>query len=474
MVQIDRRPIWVLFLGKYKNIFVFAGILLLFLFLLTQSIPTGLSQAGWFGVSIFIFCILLWVTQAIPLAITGLLSIVLLPSLQVLPTKESYALFGNEAVFFILGAFVMGAAVKASGLSRRLAFYSFKTFGTSPIRLVMTIFFVATFLSFWMPEHIVAAMLFPIVLDMTDRLKLSRTNSPMGQALFLALAWGCIIGGIATFLGGARNPLAVGLLYEFTGQKILFSEWLKASLPLVIILLIAAMPIFFLYIKKESVDISRAIQDITQEMKRATVISFRELAVAGVIIATVVSWILYSDVLGVVNIALLSSVLLFVLGLLSWQEAQEEINWGLILMYGGAVSLGSAMVKTGAAEWMVLHYLKDVHLSPFILIAMISLVAKFLTEGISNSAVVAFMLPICYPLAAQMNLDPKIVTLSIALPAGLAFMLPSGTPPNAISFGSGFFRVRDMAGIGFVLNIVSWVLFLLVAYFYWPLIGLKF
>src|SRR3989338_475568 len=164
-VHIDRRPLPLLFFLEYKNAFIFVAIASLFLWVLSLETPTGLYLEGWKGIAIFILCSLLWMTQALPLAITGLLAIVLIPSLQVLTTKISYALFGNDAVFFILGAFIMAAAVKSSGLSHRLAYYCFKSFGTTIKKLVVTIFFMAAFLSFWMPEHAVAAMLFPVVMS---------------------------------------------------------------------------------------------------------------------------------------------------------------------------------------------------------------------------------------------------------------------------------------------------------------------
>ena len=171
-IRIDRRPLTLLFLLNYKNAIISLIATLLFLYLLSLSPPSDLSLEGWKGFAIFILCATLWATQALPLAITGLLAIVLIPSLQVLPTKISYALFGNDAVFFILGAFIMAAAVKSSGLSHRLAYYCFKSFGTTIKKLVVTIFFMAAFLSFWMPEHAVAAMLFPIVLEISKALGL--------------------------------------------------------------------------------------------------------------------------------------------------------------------------------------------------------------------------------------------------------------------------------------------------------------
>ncbi|OGQ30425.1 MAG: hypothetical protein A3I75_03650 [Deltaproteobacteria bacterium RIFCSPLOWO2_02_FULL_50_16] len=472
-VHIDRRPLPLLFFLEYKNAFIFVAIASLFLWVLSLETPTGLSLEGWKGIAIFILCSLLWMTQALPLAITGLLAIVLIPSLQVLPTKASYALFGNDAVFFILGAFIIGVAVKSSGLSRRLTYYCFKSFGTTIKRLVITVFFIAAFLSFWMPEHVVAAMLYPIVLGVAEILKLPRSYSKAGKALFLALAWGCIIGGIATFLGGARNPLAISLLDEFAGEQFGFAEWLQASFPLVTILLLVTIPFLLTLLKNETIDCRSALLELDKQIKQVGILSFREVAVAIIVVLTIVSWIVFSKPLGLVNITLLSASALFIFGLLKWDEAQEGINWGLLLMYGGAISLGSAIEQTGAAEWMITRFVLDLSLTPFLTLAVISFLAIFITEGISNAAVVAFLLPIGFPLAKHLGIDPKIMTLIVALPSGLGFMLPSGTPPNAISFSSGYLKVRDMARPGLILNFLSWLFLLATAYFYWPLIGMK-
>src|SRR5574340_933115 len=196
--------------------------------------PEGLTSAGQNAIAVFLVCLILWVSNAVPLAITSIFAIVLVPLLGVLTKQETYSLFGNEAVFFILGAFILAGAVMHSGLSNRIALNIIGRFGGSPRRLLLSVFLLAAALSFFMSEHAVAGMLFPMLLELSKSLKLRPGKSNYGKFLFLALAWGCVIGGVATFLGGARVPLAMGILKETTGATIVFLEYTVAVLPLVV------------------------------------------------------------------------------------------------------------------------------------------------------------------------------------------------------------------------------------------------
>jgi sodium-dependent dicarboxylate transporter 2/3/5 len=166
-------------------------------------------------------------------------------------------------------------------------------------------------------------------------------------------------------------------------------------------------------------------------------------------------------------------VIAFIFNLLRWKEVEEDVNWGLILMYGGAICLGFALGKTGATRWLVdITFLEAIQ-SPVVLIMIISLVAIFLTEAISNTAVVALLMPITIGLAIDFSINPIITTLAITVPSGLAFILPMGTPAVAIAHSSGFIKPGDTLIGGLILKLSAWAFFNIFAYFYWPLIGLK-
>jgi len=397
---------------------------------------------------------------------------VLVPLLDVLPQKDTYALFGNEAVFFILGAFILAGAVMTSGLSNRIALNIMDRYGRSPRKLLISIFLLAALLSFFMSEHAVAAMLFPIVLEITKGLNLRPGKSNYGKLLFFALAWGCVIGGVGTFLGGARVPLAIGILSETTGGTINFLDYTIAVFPLVVIMLLAG---YFLLTRIFPIDITgveSAHVVLAKRLKNLGKVTYSEYAVGAVLAITIISWIIFGHAFGLAAVALTSVVVLFVFRLVRWKDIEEYVNWGIILMYGGAIILGTALDRSGAASWLVSGVVGQWAGSPWMVFAMFTLLSILLTEAMSNAAVIAVLLPVSIGMAGRLSMDPALLTYAIAVPAGLAFMLPMSTPANAIAIGSNFVSVRDMVRGGVIMSIIAVVVFNLVAAFWWPLIGM--
>lgn len=446
----------------------------IFLFGLIVYLPTpeGLTTNGKKALAIFVLCVIFWVSQVIPLMITSLLAIILFPLLGILPAEKTYSLFGNQAVFFILGAFILASAVTRTGLSNRIALIFLKWFGHSPKILLLGVVVLSAFLSFWMSEHAVAAMMFPIITSIALSLELKPTESNYGKSLFLGMAWGCVIGGVATFLGGARAPLAVGILRDITGESIGFVKWSLATLPMVITMLAVTYWLLLFLFPAEIKDVKRARMLLVNRTACIGKMKREEWSIGILMIATIFSWICFGEKFGLANIALAAVVIAFVFKLLRWKEVEEDVNWGLILMYGGAICLGFAMGKTGATRWLVDISNIGAIQSPFVLIMVISLIAIFLTEAISNTAVVALLMPITIGIAIDFSISPIITTLAVTVPSGLAFMLPMGTPAVAIAHSSGYITPSDAFKGGFILKIVSWIFFNFFAYYYWPFLGL--
>jgi len=471
-VEIDTRPIWIILAFKSLRPLFFLLLAVLFWYFINMPSPAGLTAAGQNAIAVFLLCLVLWVSNAVPLAITSIFAIVLVPLLGILTKKETYSLFGNEAVFFILGAFILAGAVMHSGLSNRIALSIIGRFGGSPRRLLLSVFLLAAALSFFMSEHAVAAMLFPMLLELSKSLKLRPGRSNYGKFMFLALAWGCVIGGVATFLGGARVPLAMGILKETTGATIGFLEYTVAVLPLVVILLAVGFVILMILYPIDVADVENAGEIVEKRLKGLGKMSFGEYSVGIIMLLTIIGWISMGRTLGLAAVALSSVVVLFVLRIVRWKDIEEYVNWGIILMYGGAIILGSALDKSGAAAWIINGVIGRWSGSPWTVFAIVSLLTIFLTEAMSHAAVIAVLLPVVIGISGKMSVNPSIMTYSVATPAGLAFILPMSTPANALAVSSNYITVRDMAKGGLIMVIVSWVLFNLMAAFYWPLIGI--
>lgn len=456
---------------QLRRFIVFALAILIYWLIARLPAPPDLQPQAMKAVAIFTVCILFYVTNAIPLMITSLLAVILFPLAGVLDPKTTFALFGNEAVFFILGAFILASPFMRCGLSRRIALAALQRFGESPRLLLFGVLALAAFFSCWMSEHAVAAMMFPIVLEIVDCLKLSPQTSRYGKAIFLALAAGCIIGGITTFLGGARAPLAVGILQEATGLTIGFLPWALAALPTTLLMLGFAFGLYLWFYPPEVINIENVRTMLQQSRLALGKISARETGVSILTAVTIVAWIVLGEQFGLASIALIAVVLAFVFKLTDWQEVEEDVNWGIFLMYGGAICLGYAMEKTGGAAWLARHSLGAFVDSPVQLIAAISFLSIALTELLSNSAVVALLMPIALSMGKDLGVDPRVMTMVVTIPSGLGFMFPMGTPATAIAFSSGYLSMRDTVRTGWILFLVGWLVFNLSIHFIWPLIG---
>ncbi len=472
-LKIDNRPMWLIVLDRTARYQVMAGLAVVTAILLRLSPPDGLSADGYRSLVLFGATIVLWISGLLPIAVTALLSMVMLPLLGIMDARKTYAMFGNEAVFFILGAFILAAAMTGTGLSARLARTMLARFGRTPVRLAATVFLLSALLSFVMSEHAVAAMMFPVVAEIATALKLEKGKSTYGKLLFMAIAWGCIIGGIATFLGGARAPLAAGLLREATGLHFSFPEWTAAACMIVIPLLVIGYPLLLKFFPPDLREVEEGRKFLNRKRLDTGKMGYDEMLTAAVMVGTVACWLFLGEKAGLAAIAILGAAVLFTFRVVSWQKIEEYVNWGIILMYGGTIALATALEKTGAAIWVVRKGLGVFPQSPLAVIAVISLVAIVLTECISHAAVVAILMPVGMGMCKTLGLDPKVMTLSIALPAGLAYCLPMGTPATAIAYASGFLKSRDIIVSGVVIMAISWGLFLLSVLFVWPLLGLK-
>ena len=444
-----------------------------------QYVPAAAPQRA---LAIFVVCLALWGTNLISLASTGLLAVALLAALGVVSPRQSFAYFGNSAVFFIIGVFVLAAAMIRTGLSKRLTLVLLQRFDGHPRLLVAGVVCSAAFLAMWMPAHAVAAMMFPIVLEVAESLHLQRLRSGYAKMLFLGLAWGAIIGGVATFLGGARAPLALELLHDSFrdagGQalyRVSFLGWMKASMPVVVILTVVAVVTLFRFVRCEIDDITAATRMLNDRVAKLGPMSPAERRLAAVGLLTVTAWVVLGHRVDLAIIAVFGAVAVSVLRIADWRAVQEYVNWGVVIMYGGAIALGSAMKDTHAMLWVAQQVLPGANIHPAWLLVVMAVLTMALSATISNAAAVAVLLPVGYALCqqAQPAIHPLAMTYAVGICSGLAFALPISSPPNAICFASGYYRMLDVVRYGIPLTVIALAVFVLTALVYWPLVGIE-
>jgi len=434
-----------------------------------ESAPEGLTEQGWNSLLIFLFCLTLWISGLIPLAATSLLGLALLPMAGVLPAMDAYAMFGSSAVFFILGAFMLAAGARVTGLSEHMALALIDRVGSGPKRLLLALLFLPAVMAFFMPEHAVAAVFLPIVWEIVRSLDL-KMGDQYAQSLFLAVAWGSIIGGVMTLLGGARGPLALGMVQEITGQSFTFLDWTLAAAPLVLLMLLLAAVLLLLITPFDNLNVERARESVERRQLEVGNLDMRGWLMGALLLLTVLAWMIGGHASSLASIALLSVATMFGLRLVSWDEIEQHVSWSVVLMYGGAIAVGSALSVSGAGAWLATQ-LFPAGLTGLALIVVLTIATLLLTEGVSNAAAVAILLPIAIPVGITAGIDPLTIALTVGIVAGFAFMLPMGTPPNAMIYGTGFVQRLAMLRFGGMLSLSALLVFVMVGRFWWPSIG---
>ena len=469
-VVVDTRPLWLILVGRSGRLLRMGAGIAVYFVISQMPAPAGLEPAAQQALAVFALCVVFWVLNVLPLMITSLLAIALIPMAGVMPARQAYSYFGNSAVFFILGAFILAACLMKSGLSTRMSLVCLRRFGGSPRKLLLSIFLMNAFMAFWMSEHAVAAMNFPIVAEIVAVLGLRPFRSNYGKALFLAMAWGSTIGGVATLLGGGRAPLALAILDEAThgAPSFTFLSWSLHALPTVLVMLAVGYFVITRWFPVDIDSVAEAEAALDEKVRELGRVSYEEKMIGLVMLITVGAWISVGHELGLANIAIAAVVVLFAMRLVAWRDVEAYVNWGIILMYGGAICLGSALGESGAALWLAERSLGLWADSQATAIASISLFSWLLTEAMSNSAVTALMMPIAIGMAHEIGMAVALVAPVVAVPAGLAFAFPIGTPANAIAYSSGYLRLRDLIVPGMVMGLLSWLVFNAMTTFYWP------
>ena len=438
--------------------------------------PEGLTLEGQASLAVLVFCMVWWILAPVALPVTSLVGLALLPTLGAMSPSVTLALFGNQAVFFVIGVFIVASVMMQTGLSSRLTLLGLKKFAHNENSLCNATLFISFGLCFFVVSHAVAALMLPLILRLLQVMNLPY-KSRFAKRLLLSMAWGTVCGSNISLLSSARASLALELYAGFLSQQeqdgllIGFVEYSLASIPVAICSLLVAMIVLRFMFPPENVNVAQAVQQLKAEVGKKGAISAAEKATAVCVLLMILTMIWAGpNWLGIV--ALLFCGLIFGLQLLQWEEAQQYVNWGVALLYGGAIAIGAAVHKTGAASWLVHSLLPQYDVHPWIMLFIIGFLTIILTELISNSAVIAILLPVSLVLASEIGLHPMAMAVFIPVCAGFAFVLPTSTPAMAMVFGVGYLRVRDSL-LGVTISMGTLLLFFLILAFWWPLIGLS-
>jgi sodium-dependent dicarboxylate transporter 2/3/5 len=471
---------------------------LAFLLVLALPAPRGLEPAAWRTAACAVAMAILWITEAIPIPATGLLPLALFPLLGVGTIGETAAPYSNPVIFLFLGGFLLAAAMERWGLHRRLALTIIRAMGTAPRRLVAGFLASAAFVSMWISNTAATLLLLPIgvsVLELGDRSRDRETVDEEGgvpavgagdlaPALVAAIAFGAGIGGVATLIGTPPNALTAAFLLESYGIQVGFVRWMAIGVPLVLV----ALPLTYavlvrLAFRVEGGELPGGRALIDREIASLGPAGRGEWFVAAAFLLAAAGWItrpiLERWIPGIsdAGIAMLAALGLFLAPVslskrefaLDWSTAQR-IPWGVIVLFGGGLSLADAIERTGLASWLAAGFAGFGAWPFWALLGVVCLVVVLFSELASNTATAAAFLPVVGALALSTGQDPMPLVIAAGLAASGGYMLPVATPPNAIVYGTGRITVPQLARAGALLDLLFLILVPAVALLLVPLV----
>ena len=443
--------------------------------LLLLPAPAGLSDAAWRTAAVGVLMATWWVTEAIPIPATALLPLALFPVLGIGSIQQAATPFANPLIYLFLGGFLIAQAMQGVGLPRRIALDTVRLFGTRPGSVIAGIMAASAFLSMWVSNTATALMMLPIGMSLIELLPGDRDDPDrrrFGTALMLSIAYACSIGGMATLIGTPPNAFLAGFMLETYGVSIGFAQWMLLGVPLVLV----GLPLAWFILTRLVFPVPFAEipggQSLLDERRDGLgPLRPAEKRVAIVFVLTALAWmtrpLLQSWIPGLsdAGIAIGAAIVLFLVPagepggrrLLTWRQA-EATPWGVLVLFGGGLSLAAAIGSTGLGDWLGGQMESISHWPLLLLVATVVAFVILLTELTSNTATAATFLPVLGALALVMGQDPLILAVPAALAASGAFMLPVATPPNAIVYGSGAIQITDMVRAGVWINLLFTVL----------------
>ena len=431
---------------------------------------TVLSPQAQTALGVLVFALVLWMTEAVPFHITGLLSVFLLALLRVDTFKNVVQVgFGNHIFIFFIGVLVLSAFITHSGLGRRISVFLLSKTGNSTSMIILGFLIVGALLSMWITNMAVAAMLMPLGRAILQEEGVTPMKSKFGKALMIASCWGPTVGGIATPSGAGPNPLAIGFLKEMAGIDLTFTGWMVYGVPAAVLLLIPAWLVLLLFFKPEMKHLKKTKEELQKEFDRLPPMDRCEKTTLVIFLLTVVLWLvtpLLERLLGIdIPISmpvLLTACLFFIPGIstVSWKDIERKVSWSGILLVVTGISLGMMLYQTGAANWLSLVFLGGIgQVRPFMQVFLVVLIISFLKIAFSSNTVTGtIIIPIMIALAQNIGVPALTIALPAALTASLAFILVTSSPTNVIPYSAGYFSIRDMAIAGVVMTVIASVL----------------
>ena len=469
--------------GLARTLTITGGPLLFFIFLITLP-GTFISKDAAAVMALGSWMIIWWVTEPLPIPITSLLPLVILPLLGVTTVKDVAQPYGDPVIFLFMGGFILALALEKYNLHQRIALNLIRLTGTSGNGIILGFLLATAFISMWISNTATAIMMLPIASSVTALLARDLNMAQderfrkFSTGLMLAIAYAASIGGMATIIGTPPNVVMVGHVRRVYGMEVNFADWMLIGVPVMALVLIACYFVITRILFRNGLDhIEGSDLVIKNKLKALGPFSATEKKVTLIFALTCFFWIFRQwinqlaggNILDDTSIAIGGAILMFLMPidkkassfLLNWDD-MKNMQWGILLLFGGGMALAEGMEKSGLVEKIGIFFSAH-QISGIMLIFSLTFISMALTELMSNVALVTIFVPVVFGIAEGAGLNPIYLALPVTFAASCAFMMPISTPPNAILFASGYIRMKDMVKTGLVLNLFALVIIFLLS-----------
>ena len=442
-------------------------------------------------IAVAVWMIIWWITETVSISVTALLPLALFPLLGILDIKSVASNYANPIVYLFFGGFVIALALEKVKLHKRIALSILKITGTKANGIILGFMISTALMSMWISNTASTVVMLPIAVSVISLLMnnadgFTKKDQNFALAIMLGIAFSANIGGMATLIGTPPNSVMLAFLNEQYQIDIGFFQWMIMGVPFSIIMLaIAYFFIVYVFYPNKLGTISASVNIIQTELDKLGRFTKGEKIVLAIFILTAVAWILRGPInnwfpnlkLTDTTIAMIAAVAMFIVPLdlrkgqfpLEWKDT-SRLPWGILVLFGGGLALASGLTQAGFIDMIGEYMAAKAHWSIWIITLVLIILMLFMTELMSNVALVTILVPLVVGIAIGLDIPILYMVVPVTLAASCAFMLPMATPPNAIVFASGHIKVHEMARIGIVLNIISVLLLMVVAYYIVPLV----
>jgi len=461
------------------------------LFIVFNNWPTVIvSEQGDAVIAIALWMVIWWITEAVSISVTALLPLILFPLLEIMPIAEVGANYGSPIIFLFFGGFVMALALEKVNLHKRIALTIIKITGTTPNKVVLGFMIATASLSMWISNTASTVVMLPIAISVigllvNDADGFTKNDRNFALSVMLGIAFSANAGGIATVIGTPPNSVMIGLLENEYNIEISFLKWMLIGVPFaaIMIAIIYLVLVKWMYPNKQ-LKFTTSNDVINSEIEKLGPMSGKEKMVLIIFGITVFLWIFRTLInkifpeLGLSDtiISMLAAISLFAIPynlrksdfLISWSDT-SRLAWGILILFGGGLALAKGMSVSGIVD-LVANAIAASDISILLTAALLITLMLFMTELMSNVALVAVLAPVVAGIALGLGIPILYLLIPVTIASSCAFMLPMATPPNAIVFASGYIQVHQMAKVGIVLNLISVVLLIILFQYVLPLL----